>query len=102
MNEIYCDDCKQDFEPDMKEQEIEKGIVEQYFCCPHCGKKFTIIITDENMRRKIRKRQRIQKEYKRAVRNRDSEFHLRMIQRRDEALKHELLEMSAETKRKWG
>lgn len=102
MSEIYCNECEQTFETDIKEREIEKDIIEQFFSCPHCGQKYTIIITDKKMRRKIRKRQQIQEEYKRAVRNRASEFHLRMIQRRDEALKRELLEMSAEMKRKWG
>ena len=35
---VNCDECKKDFEMDVKEERIKNDIVKTYFICPHCKK----------------------------------------------------------------
>ena len=46
-----CDKCGRGFKINIKEKKFSKGIVERYFSCSHCKHKYTILITDGNIRR---------------------------------------------------
>lgn len=68
-NVIICDDCQSEINVSVKEYEYPahkfKGyVIETYFRCPHCNKKYFVCVTDKDARK-------MQKEIRR--------FHLEQI-----------------------
>lgn len=51
--ETYCDKgCKKKFEiKEFKERKLKDGVMETYFKCPHCHKKYNCFYTDKEIRR---------------------------------------------------
>ena len=57
---VQCDECLKDFEVQPKEHPLNNsGVEETYFECPHCSKHYTVIITDRETRKLIRKVKRL-------------------------------------------
>jgi len=57
---VQCDECLKDFEVQPKERPLNNsGVEETYFECPHCSKHYTVIITDRETRKLIRKVKRL-------------------------------------------
>ncbi|WP_339161776.1 hypothetical protein [Siminovitchia sp. FSL W7-1587] len=54
MNIVECDHCRKPITIRTKEKKHGKGIVETYFVCPHCQRRYTAFVTNAE----IRKRQR--------------------------------------------
>ncbi|ABS42177.1 hypothetical protein [Clostridium botulinum] len=50
--ETYCDKgCKKKFEiKEFKERKLKDGVIETYFKCPKCGKKYICFYTDKEIR----------------------------------------------------
>ncbi|EQC1536939.1 hypothetical protein [Clostridium botulinum] len=50
--ETYCDKgCRKKFEiKEIKERKLKDGIIETYFKCPKCGKKYVCFYTDKAIR----------------------------------------------------
>jgi hypothetical protein len=47
-----CDSCKQNFELEsLKERNLDGGIVEIYYNCPHCNKEYHVCVTSEQTRK---------------------------------------------------
>lgn len=66
MQTCICDKCSQEIEIDLQETTIEKDkygndIVEQFFICPMCSKRYTVIILDQFMKQKIAARKRLKR-----------------------------------------
>lgn len=66
MQTCICDKCSQEIEIDLQETTIEKDkdgndIVEQFFICPICSKRYTVIILDQFMKQKIAARKRLKR-----------------------------------------
>ena len=103
QNKVICDDCTGEFQLHIEENEIEPGIIEQFFQCPHCGARTTITITDPDMRVKIERRKRLRKEYVAAATAKKSVSYQRLkkIIQEDAKLKDELMQASRELKRKY-
>ena len=103
QNKVICDDCTGEFQLHIEENEIEPGIIEQFFQCPHCGARTTITITDPDMRVKIERRKRLRKEYVAADTAKKSVSYQRLkkIIQEDAKLKDELMQASKELKRKY-
>lgn len=103
QNKVICDDCTGEFQLHIEENEIEPGIIEQFFQCPHCGARTTITITDPDMRVKIERRKRLRKEYVAADTAKKSVSYQRLkkIIQEDAKLKDELMQASRELKRKY-
>lgn len=52
MKTVVCDDCNKKFEiKKLKEKKHPKGVVETYFKCPHCQKKYIAFVTDQEARK---------------------------------------------------
>lgn len=67
--EVACDDCGAaiDIRKTMRSREIAKEkdgfrIQEQYFTCPACGKHYTVLIIDREMRKMIQKQKQLRKQ----------------------------------------
>lgn len=65
MRKTMCNECRYTFA--LKEESIEtecididRKIERQFFKCPNCGHKYTILITDQPMRDMINQRRAIQ------------------------------------------
>ncbi|MFJ7951540.1 hypothetical protein ACIQZG_08435 [Lysinibacillus sp. NPDC096418] len=68
-NATICDDCQKEIIVSVKDYEYPahqlKGyVIETYFRCPHCNKKYSVIVTDKRARK-------MQKEIK--------QFHLQIM-----------------------
>lgn len=66
MQTCVCDKCNKEITIDIQETIIEKDkdgidIVEQFFVCPMCSQRYTIIILDQFMRQKISARKRLKR-----------------------------------------
>ncbi|AUN10423.1 hypothetical protein RSJ21_09350 [Clostridium botulinum] len=50
--ETYCDKgCKKKFEiKELKERKLRDGVIETYFKCPKCGRKYNCFYTDKEIR----------------------------------------------------
>ncbi len=62
-NRRVCNRCGNEIEIHLNEEIIEqdnnrKDVTEQFFICPSCGKRYTVMILDEYMRTLIRMRKR--------------------------------------------
>ena len=55
MNKVICDECQRGFViTNIKEKKHPKEIIESYFKCPHCHKKYTAYVTDKEARKQQR------------------------------------------------
>ncbi|MFJ5625431.1 hypothetical protein ACIQD3_22640 [Peribacillus loiseleuriae] len=53
---VNCDECSQEFNINLKEYEhpasrIKGYVIETYFRCPHCNKKYVSFVTDKQARK---------------------------------------------------
>lgn len=52
-----CDNCNTEIQINIQESvidnNVEDKIMEQFFCCPKCGSRYTICIYDNYMRKRI-------------------------------------------------
>lgn len=51
---MYCkcnEGCNEEFKIQLKEKKFKNGIIETYFECPSCGKKYICFFTDKDIRR---------------------------------------------------
>ena len=104
MNKILCDDCGYivtSLEPLIQMQEIDKGVTEKFFCCPKCGKRYTIVITDQIMCEQMAKRQALQRQYQTAVNDRAISAQLKAIRKKADKLKHKLIRRASMLERKY-
>lgn len=102
-NMVVCDDCSGEFNLEIEETEIEPGIIDQYFQCPHCGARTTITITDPDMRVKIERRKRLRKELVAMDTSKKCISHQRLkkLMLEDAKLKDELMQASRKLKQKY-
>lgn len=65
MLAICNEGCNKEFELDnFEEERHSQGIIEVYFRCPHCKKKYTSYFTDRNIRTKQSKIKRLCDKYR--------------------------------------
>lgn len=104
---IKCDSCGKEFEIEgtwtraIAKDKDGKDIIEQYFDCEGCGKRYTVSVIDEGMRKMIRRRQQIRKMISMHVKNKSRESTIRRLQKEDEALKEELMKRSKANKERF-
>ena len=48
---VTCDSCTKVFNVKLKEKNRSYGIIETYFTCKHCKKRYTSFVTDRDVRR---------------------------------------------------
>ena len=103
QNKVICDDCTGEFQLHIEENEIEPGIIEQFFQCPHCGARTTITITDPDMREKIERRKQLRKELVAMDTSKKCISHQRLkkLMLEDAKLKDELMQASRKLKQKY-
>lgn len=72
--DVYCEMCGATFFPELKSRQIgyagegeHDAIHETYFACPECGKHFTVLITDTELRGLIVRRSKLADEFAEAV-----------------------------------
>jgi uncharacterized protein with PIN domain len=63
QNKCVCNQCGNEIMIHLNEETIDqdnngKDVVEQFFVCPNCGQRYTVMILDEYMRTLIRMRKR--------------------------------------------
>lgn len=63
QNKCVCNQCGKEIEIHLNEETIDqdnngKDVTEQFFVCPGCGKRYTVMILDEYMRVLVRRRKR--------------------------------------------
>lgn len=63
-NKVVCDECNKKFEIEVKTRKLPLGIVETYFVCPHCKTKYVSFYTDESIREKQKKINKMWEEYR--------------------------------------
>lgn len=51
MMESSCDTCGELFVPKFKEKKHSQQVVETYFVCPHCKKRYVCSVTDLQVRK---------------------------------------------------
>lgn len=108
---IICDveDCKAEFkhkDVEVKYQRVnepgaELGLKRSYFCCPKCGHKYTIDVTDLALRLKIKEFKTLVRKQRRLMSKGVGEQRIRNNMVKLESLKNEIVARSAELKRKW-
>ena len=45
---VNCDECKKDFEMEVKVEKINTDVERTYFVCPNCSKEYTSVLTNFN------------------------------------------------------
>ena len=102
MRKTMCNECRYTFA--LKEESIEtecididRKIERQFFKCPNCGHKYTILITDQPMRDMINQRRAI------AIRIQNLEgkkqiVKIKKLEKEDESLKEQILERGQQLK----
>ena len=105
---ITCDKCSAVFQREQLEvwsriitKDDDGDVAEQYFDCPSCGHHYTITVIDRKMNKLIQRRSQIRKMIKMHIRNRSRESAIRNLQREDDKLKEQLMQMSAANKEKY-
>ena len=56
LNQCVCDECLETFyftHKDIKEEYLGAMLTETYFKCPHCGRKYVILIEDDELRHRF-------------------------------------------------
>ena len=56
-----CDKCSATFTIEIMERTFDESVIQKFFICPNCGKEYTVLITDKDLREKIGKRKRLSK-----------------------------------------
>lgn len=107
-SEVVCDSCGIviDMEKTTKTRVIAKDedgsdIVEQYFTCQGCGKHYTITVIDREIRKMIQKRQQLRRQINLHTQIRSRPQTVKMLQKKDEALKQQQLTRAASLKKKY-
>ena len=57
MDEIttcYCDKCNKPMEIELKEEYLGAMLTYRYFECPHCGRKYVVLVEDKKSRNMYR------------------------------------------------
>ena len=54
-----CDKCSATFTIEIMERTFDESVIQMFFICPNCGKEYTVLITDKELREKIGKRKRL-------------------------------------------
>lgn len=105
---ICCDDCGNvvDLAKTMKTRVIGKDpvgreVVEQYFTCDDCGRHYTIAVMDTKQRTLIRERQQLQRQIRIFAQIGAKDKKIRVMQRKEEHMKNELMKRSAQLKECW-
>lgn len=105
MSEVICNECKNTFRIDEGSIETEcidfkRKIEMQFFRCPNCGHKYTILITDQPMRDMINQRRaiaiRIQK-----LAGKKQIVKIKKLEKEDESLKEQIWERGQELKKEF-
>lgn len=63
-NKVICDKCNKKFELKLKTRKLPLNIIETYFTCPHCKEKYVSYYTDESIREKQKKINKMWEEYR--------------------------------------
>ncbi|KIN79935.1 hypothetical protein [Clostridium botulinum] len=86
---IACNEgCKRNFElAKFKEKKLKNSVVETYFKCPHCHKRYTCLYTDKEIRRL---QAQLTNKWGKASRREIEELHLKIKIKMDN-LKEEML-----------
>lgn len=107
---IICDvqECKAEFLASDVTRQYENipqgksiGLKRTFFCCPKCGHKYTIDVTDAALRLKIKNFKLLYRKQERLLKKGAGEQRLRNNQAKLETLRKEIIEAGAELKRKW-
>lgn len=107
---IICDveECKAEFlasnitrQFENIEQGTSIGLKRTFFCCPKCGHKYTIDVTDAALRLKIKNFKLLYRKQERLLKKGAGEQRLKNNQAKLETLRKEIIEAGAELKRKW-
>lgn len=107
---IVCDmsECKAEFlasDVSLQYEEIKEGnrvgLKRSYICCPSCGHKYTVDVTDTALRLKIKNFKLLYRKQERLLKKGAGEQRLRNNQAKLDKLRKEILETGAELKRKW-
>lgn len=107
---IICDvnECKAEFLASDIVRQFENiaegksiGLKRTFFCCPKCGHKYTIDVTDAALRLKIKNFKLLCRKQERLLKKGAGEQKLRNNQFKLDRLRKEILEAGAELKRKW-
>lgn len=94
METCICNQCSAEIQINIQEEVIDhekngKEIMERFFICPECSKRYTIFISDSYMEKRIAGRKRLKKNP------------LRYDQRNDAALVNEMKKHFKKLKKKY-
>lgn len=116
MRKTMCNECRYTFA--LKEESIEtecididRKIERQFYKCPNCGHKYTILITDQPMRDMINQRRaiaiRIQKQRQeieiriQKLAEKKQIVKIKKLEKKDESLKEQIWERGQELKKEF-
>lgn len=107
-SEVHCDDCGKVIEMDgaVYSRIIAKDpegfdVVEQYLECQHCGKHYTVMVYDREMKKMIQRRQQLRKQIALNGSVRLREQTVRKWQAEDERIKKKQLQREDMLKRRY-
>ena len=100
-----CKECRYTFA--LKEESIEtecididRKIERQFYKCPNCGHKYTILITDQPMRDMINQRQAIEIRIQKLA-GKKQIVKIKKLEKEDESLKEQIWERGQELKKEF-
>ncbi|MGY3218216.1 hypothetical protein [Bacillus altitudinis] len=67
MNDVLCEKCQTYYAVKVRETKEAKGIVIQFFSCPHCGKSNVVSATNKVIRQKLRELRKARSFYEQAT-----------------------------------
>jgi transcription elongation factor Elf1 len=83
-----CDSCDNDFEIEMKTEQLGETVEKNFFTCSHCGKEYVSYYMDQN----IRKKQSDLKMLWRNIRSASTPKNYNKLQKKIEELQNEIKE----------
>lgn len=103
---IFCEACQKTIEKvDIKEKKVGESagcqIMKKYFECPHCGRQYTITVTDREMRLLIQKRQQLQGRIRMAAARRMNAGYIQKLTDAERELGKDLMKRSEALKEQY-
>ncbi|MED1742081.1 hypothetical protein P4U97_21740 [Bacillus swezeyi] len=98
MIDVHCDSCSKPFYIRLQEQSHVKGVIETFFVCPHCGKRTTVAVTNNKVRKKIEELKALRLK----IGQEDDEKEIDRLRLKSEKLKTEIDEQMADLKQRYG
>ncbi|MCY7430507.1 transglycosylase [Bacillus safensis] len=100
MNNVSCEKCQTYYAVEVREIKEAKGIVIQFFSCPHCKNSNVVSATNKVIRQKLRELRKARSFYEQATTHRSAQRRFEKYTQLYESVKRLMLPLIDEVKQR--